>query len=173
MLASIERIPGVVASAPARAIVRAIADRPVLLALDGSNLAERAIPVAAEIARRRDTTLLICRAVSDTTRQEMFGFLLETAVDERTATAAYVSRVAAETRSAWPGVRVETAVPSGPAAAALFSSYYAEAHPITVNSTGTRSFWSNTLGTIYVDATGATFTDAVGNSKPAGGTVLQ
>lgn len=61
----------------------------------------------------------------------------------------------------------------GPAAAALFSSYYAEAHPITVNSTGTRSFWTNTLGTIYVDATGTTFTDTVGNSKPASGVVLQ
>ena len=61
----------------------------------------------------------------------------------------------------------------GPVAAALFSSYYAEAHPITVNSTGTRSFWTNTLGTIYVDATGATFTDTVGNSKPAAGVVLQ
>lgn len=61
----------------------------------------------------------------------------------------------------------------GPAAAALFSSYYAEAHPITVNSTGTRSFFTNTLGTIYVDATGATFTDDVGNSTPATGVVLQ
>jgi type IV pilus assembly protein PilA len=61
----------------------------------------------------------------------------------------------------------------GPAAAALFSSYYAEAHPITLNSTGTRSFYTNTLGTIYVDAAGATFMDTVGNSPPAAGVVLQ
>ena len=60
----------------------------------------------------------------------------------------------------------------GPAAAALFSSYYSEAHPITVNSTGTRSFWSNTLGTIYVDPTGVTIPDTVGNSAPAAGPVV-
>ena len=63
----------------------------------------------------------------------------------------------------------------GPAAAALFSSYYAEAHPVTLNSTGTRAFWTNTLGTIYVDPTGATVADTVGNSAPssAGVVVLQ
>ena len=139
MLASLERIPGAVASAPARDVIRAIADRPVLLALDGSDLADRAIPVAAEIARRRDTTLVVCRAVSDTTRQEMFGFLLETAVDERTATAAYVSRVAAEARAAWPGVRVETAVPSGPAAAALAATMRDTNAQLTVLTTHGRS----------------------------------
>ena len=48
-------------------IVRAIADRPVLLALDGSNLAERAIPVAAEIARlvERPTALLASLGVRE------------------------------------------------------------------------------------------------------------
>jgi type IV pilus assembly protein PilA len=59
--------------------------------------------------------------------------------------------------------------------ARLYSSFYAEAHPITLNSTGTRAFWTNTLGTIYVDPTGATVTDDVGNSAPssAGVVVLQ
>ncbi len=57
-------------------------------------------------------------------------------------------------------------VNGGPAAAALFSSYYAEAHPITLNSTGTRAFWTNTLGTIYVEPAGATITDDVGNTAP-------
>ena len=60
----------------------------------------------------------------------------------------------------------------GPAAAELFSSYYAESHPITINSTGTRSFWTNTLGTIYVDPTGATIADTVGNSAPGAGPVV-
>lgn len=64
-------------------------------------------------------------------------------------------------------------MPGGAAAANLFSSYYAEAHPITVNSSGTRAFWTNTLGTIYVDPTGVTFGDTVGNSAPAAGVVLQ
>ena len=60
----------------------------------------------------------------------------------------------------------------GPAAAALISSYYAKADPVTVNSTGTRYFWTNTLGTIYTDV--ATIPDTVGNQAPAAGpTVLQ
>ena len=55
----------------------------------------------------------------------------------------------------------------------LGSSYYSTADPITVNSTGTRAFFSNTLGTIYVQADGTAFTDTVGNSAPAAGVVLQ
>ena len=35
------------------------------------------------------------------------------------------------------------------------SSFYAEAHPVTVGSTGQRSFGTDSRGTIYVDNTGA------------------
>jgi type II secretory pathway pseudopilin PulG len=35
-------------------------------------------------------------------------------------------------------------------AGTLRSSYYATATPITLNSTGSRYFWTNTLGTIYM-----------------------
>jgi type IV pilus assembly protein PilA len=35
------------------------------------------------------------------------------------------------------------------AAADLISAYYATADPVTPNATGTRFFWTNTLGTIY------------------------
>ena len=129
-------------ASPARtpvAMARPVADRPVLLALDGSDLAERAIPVAAEIARRRDTTLLVCRAVSDTTHHEMFGFLLDSGLDERVATEAYLARVASEVRSTWPGVHVETAVPSGPAGAALTSTMQATNAQLTVLTTHGRA----------------------------------
>jgi hypothetical protein len=61
----------------------------------------------------------------------------------------------------------------GPDAAALFASYYATGDPVGLNSTGTRSFFTNTLGTIYVDPTGDPFTDTAGNTKPATGQVLQ
>ena len=61
----------------------------------------------------------------------------------------------------------------GAAAANLYSSYYAEAHPITVNSSGTRSFWTNTLGTIYVDAVGTTFVFDEGNTGHAVGGTIQ
>jgi prepilin-type N-terminal cleavage/methylation domain-containing protein len=40
------------------------------------------------------------------------------------------------------------------------STYFVEAHPTEVGSTGQRSFGSNNTGTIYQDATGTTFTAA-------------
>ena len=38
----------------------------------------------------------------------------------------------------------------------LYSSYFAEAHPATVGGTGTRSFATDTRGTLFQDTTGAT-----------------
>ena len=58
----------------------------------------------------------------------------------------------------------------GPAAGSTVSSYYAKADPVTANSTGTRYFWTNTLGTIYTDV--VTIGDTVGNSAPAGTAVV-
>jgi type IV pilus assembly protein PilA len=40
------------------------------------------------------------------------------------------------------------------------ASYFAEAHPITLGSTGQRSFGTDQRSTIFQDATGATFTAA-------------
>ena len=53
----------------------------------------------------------------------------------------------------------------GPAFGALISSWYANAVPINPNSTGTRYFWTNTLGTIFVDST-APIPDTTGNLAP-------
>jgi prepilin-type N-terminal cleavage/methylation domain-containing protein len=53
----------------------------------------------------------------------------------------------------------------GPGFAALTSSWYANAVPINPNSTGTRYFWTNTLGTIFVDST-APIPDTTGNVAP-------
>ena len=43
------------------------------------------------------------------------------------------------------------------ACAGPFVDYYAHAEPMTVGSTGTRSFGTNSAGTIYQNTTGATF----------------
>jgi prepilin-type N-terminal cleavage/methylation domain-containing protein len=51
---------------------------------------------------------------------------------------------------------------------AAVSAYFAEAHPVTVGSTGQRSFGTDTRGTIYFNNTGATI--AAGMS---GASVLQ
>ena len=62
--------------------------------------------------------------------------------------------------------------PSG-LAANLFSSYYATNQPLNVGMTGTRWFWTNTMGTIYVSNADDFDAEDIGNSPPAAGTVLQ
>ena len=57
------------------------------------------------------------------------------------------------------------------AAATLSGSFWANATPTAFGSTGTRNFWTNTLGTIYVKSTTGAITDAVGTTAPAAGPV--
>jgi len=61
----------------------------------------------------------------------------------------------------------------GPAAGATVSSYYAFGSPVTPDASGTRYFWTNTLGTIYVDIADTLSAIDVGNTVPGAGTVLQ
>ena len=49
-----------------------------------------------------------------------------------------------------------------------YSAYFAEAHPVTVGSTGQRSFGTDARGTIYYDNTGAALTPGM-----SGASVLQ
>ena len=53
-------------------------------------------------------------------------------------------------------------------AADAVSAYFADAHPVTIGSTGQRSFGTDTRGTIYFDNTGATMVAGM-----AGASVLQ
>ena len=57
-------------------------------------------------------------------------------------------------------------------AGSLFSSYFATANPHTLNSTGTRYFWANSLGTVFQDTAGP-FVSTVGNALPGAGAPLQ
>ena len=63
-----------------------------------------------------------------------------------------------------PGAVATVVVAAGAAcnanAAAAIPTYFAEAHPQTVGSTGQRSFGTDHRGTIFQDLTGATFTAA-------------
>ena len=52
-------------------------------------------------------------------------------------------------------------------AAALASGYYANANPASLGSTGTRFFWTNTLGAIYQHT--AAIATTTGNTAPATG----
>jgi type IV pilus assembly protein PilA len=53
------------------------------------------------------------------------------------------------------------------------SSYFARATPVTPGSTGTRYFWTNTLGTIYTSGADDFASIDVGNAVPGAGAPLQ
>jgi prepilin-type N-terminal cleavage/methylation domain-containing protein len=62
--------------------------------------------------------------------------------------------------------------PSG-IAANLFSSYYAENDPLAPGSTGSRYFWTNSLGTLFTSNSNVFSGIHVGNAPPGVGTPLQ
>ena len=57
---------------------------------------------------------------------------------------------------------------NGAAAGTLAAGFYATANPLTAGSTGSRYFWTNTLGTVY-QSTAAPIGDTVVNAAPAAG----
>jgi type IV pilus assembly protein PilA len=62
--------------------------------------------------------------------------------------------------------------PSG-TAANLFSSYYASNQPRIAGVTGTRWFWTNSLGTVYMSNDDDFDAEDVGNAAPSVGAALQ
>ena len=62
--------------------------------------------------------------------------------------------------------------PSG-TAANLASSYYASNQPTTPNATGSRWFFTNSLGTIYMSSADVFDSETVGNTSPSTGNALQ
>lgn len=55
----------------------------------------------------------------------------------------------------------------------LATSYWVSNGPITGGQTGSRWFWTNSLGTIYSDLADSFGGETVGNARPAVGTPLQ
>jgi prepilin-type N-terminal cleavage/methylation domain-containing protein len=60
---------------------------------------------------------------------------------------------------------------NGAAAATLASGFYANADPLSAGSTGTRYFWTNTLGTVFQDTAGAIVWNQVATAPAAAGTL--
>jgi len=60
---------------------------------------------------------------------------------------------------------------TGNAATTTISSYYVTGDPVAFGSTGSRYFWTNTLGSIYVEGT-VPIADTVGNAAPAQATAV-
>ena len=77
----------------------------------------------------------------------------------------FVVNLTADTSSVTVTVAAATCNLSG---ADAISAYFAEAHPVTVGSTGQRSFATDARGTIYFNNAGATLAPGM-----AGASVLQ
>ena len=77
----------------------------------------------------------------------------------------------AEGSEATPAVR-DGCNPSG-TAANLFSSYYATNQPQMASQTGTRWFFTNTAGAIYVGSSDVFDGETAGNHPPGSGHILQ
>ena len=71
-----------------------------------------------------------------------------------------------------PTAAATTAACNAVAAASLSGSYEANANPTSAGSTGTRYFYTNTLGTIYQSTTAAIAT-GTSTTAPASGTPIQ
>ena len=55
----------------------------------------------------------------------------------------------------------------------LFNSYYASNQPLTGNLSGSRWFWTNTLGTVWESSADDFDAEDVGNAKPTVGQPIQ
>jgi nucleotide-binding universal stress UspA family protein len=132
-----------------QAIIAAISGTkpgPVVVAFDGTPLAERSVQVAATLARARDATLVLIRAVPGTARHGMFAYILEDRAHEVEDARADLRRVANEVRSVVPGVRVEVAIADGAPEPAVVAAMRAANPALAVVSTRGRPMVARTFG---------------------------
>ena len=93
------------------------------------------------------------------------GFISPDLATNGVTKSGYVVNIAKDTGAS--DITAAAATCNGAAAAAV-SAYFAEAHPVTVGSTGQRSFGTDARGTIYFNNAGAAIAAGM-----AGATVLQ
>lgn len=92
---------------------------PVMVAVDGTGLSERAAHVAARVARARGATLVLVRAVPGTARHGLFSYLLEDHDDDVRHARTDLLHLADALHYDFPGLRAEVQVTDGPPAAAV------------------------------------------------------
>jgi type IV pilus assembly protein PilA len=93
------------------------------------------------------------------------GFISPDLALDPTIKSGYSVSVAADTGAV--NVLVAPAVTCNGAATAM-SAYFAESHPVTIGSTGQRSFGTDTRGSIYYDNLGSTMTPGMAGFQPLG-----
>ncbi len=120
-------------------VVRTGALRPVIVALDGSGLAARAVPVGVLLARRRQTSLLLMRVAPPESPADMFGYQIGERQDERAIAEEYLAREVARVRKAHPEFEVSSVVLSGTPSRALIEAQAEHSPQLTIVTSHGRS----------------------------------
>ena len=121
------------------ALVLPDASRPILVALDGSGLSARAIPVGARIALRRRAPLLLVRVAPLDPPPDMFGFPVGDYLAERDIASEYISRAVAKAKSEHSDLDVSGEVLSGSASRSLLEAQEENQPQLTILTSHGRS----------------------------------
>lgn len=120
--------------------------RPVMVTVDGTDLAERSAQVAARLAHARGATLVLVRAIPGTARHGLFSYLLEDRAREVETVRSSVRALAAALRDAFPGLRVEVAIADGAPAPAVVDAMQRAGPGLAVIATRGRPVIARTFG---------------------------
>lgn len=120
--------------------------RPVIVAIDGTDLAERSAQVAARLAHTRGATLILVRAIPGTARHGLFSYLLEDRTHEVDHVRSTLRHLADALRDAFPGLRVEVVIADGAPATALVDAMHRADPGLVVIATRGRPMIARTFG---------------------------
>jgi nucleotide-binding universal stress UspA family protein len=120
--------------------------RPVVTAIDGTNLTERSAQVGARLAHTRGATLILARAIPGTARHGMLSYLLEDRADEVENVRTTLRHLADALRDAFPGLRVEVTIADGAPAPALVEAMRRADLGLAVVATRGRPMIARTFG---------------------------
>ncbi len=116
-----------------------LSTHPILVALDGSGLSARAIPVGANVARRRRAPLLLVRVAPLEPPPDMFGFPVGDYLGERDVAAEYISRAVARAKTDHPGLEIAGEVLAGAPSRSLLEAQEENAPQLTIVTSHGRS----------------------------------
>lgn len=118
---------------------RPTSSHPILVALDGSGLSARAIPVGIRLARKRGAPLLLVRVAPLDPPPDMFGFPVGDYLGERDIAAEYVTRAVTKVKADHPDVDVSGEVLSGAPSRSLLEAQEENSSQLTIVTSHGRS----------------------------------
>ena len=120
--------------------------RPVVVTVDGTDLAERSTKVAARLAYVRGATLILVRAIPGTARHGLFAYLLEDRAHEVENVRTSVRHLAETLRDIFPSLRVEVTIADGAPATAAVAAVQRANPGLAVIATRGRPVIARTFG---------------------------